>query len=258
MRTTLFIVVTLLTTAAWLLTYSTSQNMGSMMQIGVPMSLGMEGSARLASFVVFTGMWVVMMVAMMLPSSYPTLLLHRTIYRKRNPGRPGGTLLFAIGYFFIWTAAGTVFYTAYVLIGGLRHSLPGSESFLLRGSGFALLLSGLYQWSRLKGSCLRHCQSPLQFVTEHWRDGSFGAVRMGAVHGIYCSGCCWGLMMILFVMGVMHLGWMAAIGALILLEKLAPSRKWIPHAIGTVFVIVGAVVMLFPKVLTRLSSYVLL
>jgi predicted metal-binding membrane protein len=84
-RTTLFTVVTLLTTAAWLLTYSTSQNMGSMMQIGVPMSLGMEGSARLASFVVFTGMWVVMMVAMMLPSSYPTLLLHRTIYRKRNP-----------------------------------------------------------------------------------------------------------------------------------------------------------------------------
>ena len=258
MRTTLFIVVTFLTTAAWLLTYSTSRNMGSMMQIGVPMSLGMEGSASLASFVVFTGMWVVMMVAMMLPSSYATLLLHRTIYRKRNPGRAAGTLLFAIGYFFIWASAGTFFYAAYVLIGWLRHSLPGSESFLLRGSGFALLLSGLYQWSRLKNSCLRHCQSPFHFVTEHWRDGWFGAVRMGAVHGIYCSGCCWGLMIILFVMGVMHLGWMAAIGALILLEKLAPSRKWIPHAIGTVFVIVGAVVMLFPNVLARLSSYVLL
>jgi predicted metal-binding membrane protein len=81
---------------------------------------------------------------------------------------------------------------------------------------------------------------------------------MGAVHGIYCAGCCWGLMIILFVMGVMHLGWMAAIGALILLEKVAPSRKWIRYAIGTVFVIVGTIVMLFPNVLSGLSSYVLL
>jgi len=257
-RTMLFIVVILLTAAAWLLTYSTSQNIGSMMHIGVPMSLGMEGSASVASFVVFTGMWVVMMVAMMLPSSYPTLLLHRTIYQKRNPGRPGGTLLFAVGYFFVWTAAGAFFYAAYVLIGWLRHSLPGSESLVLRGSGLALLLSGLYQWSRLKGSCLKHCQSPLHFVTEHWRDGWFGAVRMGAVHGIYCAGCCWGLMIILFVMGVMHLGWMAAIGALILLEKVAPTRKWIRYAIGTVFVIVGTIVMLFPNALFRLSSYVVL
>ena len=258
MRTTLFIVVILLTAAAWLLTYSTARNMGPMMQIGVPMSLGMEGSASLASFVVFIGMWVVMMVAMMLPASYPALLLHRTIYRKRNPGLSGGTLLFALGYFFVWTAAGVFFYTAYVLIGGLRHTLPGSESLVLRGSGFALLLAGLYQWSWLKGSCLKHCQSPLHFVTEHWRDGWFGAFRMGAVHGIYCSGCCWGLMIILFVMGVMHLGWMAAIGALILVEKVAPSLRWIPPAIGTVFVIVGAIVMLFPNVLSRLSSYVVL
>ena len=258
MRTMLFIVVILLTAAAWLLTYSTLQNMGFMMQIGVPMSLGMEGSASVASFVVFTGMWVVMMVAMMLPSSYPTLLLHRIIYQKRNPGRPGGTVLFAVGYFLVWTAAGAFFYAAYVLTGWLRHSFPGSESLVLRGSGFALLLSGLYQWSRLKGSCLKHCQSPLHFVTEHWRDGWFGAVRMGAVHGIYCAGCCWGLMIILFVMGVMHLGWMAAIGALILLEKVAPSRKWIRYAIGTVFVIVGTIVMLFPNVLSRLSSSVLL
>jgi predicted metal-binding membrane protein len=166
-RTTLFIVVILLTAAAWLLTYSISQNMGPMMQIGVPMSLGMGGSASVASFVIFTGMWVVMMVAMMLPSSYPTLLLHRTIYQKRNPCRPGGTLLFAVGYFLLWTAASAFFYAACVLIGWLRHSLPGSESLVLRGSGFALLLSGLYQWSRLKGSCLKHCQSPLHVVTEH-------------------------------------------------------------------------------------------
>lgn len=258
MRTTLLLVVILLTAAAWLLTYSNYQNMGLMMQIGVPMSLGMEGSASLASFVAFTGMWLVMMLAMMLPSTYPTLLLHRTVYRKRTPGRRGGTFLFAASYFLLWTAAGTFFYAAYVLVGRVRAAVPASESMVLRAAGLALVLSGLYQWSRLKGACLKHCQNPLHFVTEHWHEGRFGAVRMGAAHGIYCCGCCWGLMVVLFVMGVMHLGWMAAIGALILLEKIVPSGKWISHAIGLVFVIVGMIVLLFPDVLSRLSSQVIL
>jgi len=93
---------------------------------------------------------------------------------------------------------------------------------------------------------------------EHWHDGRIGAMRMGAAHGIYCFGCCWGLMVILFVMGIMHLGWMAGVGALILIEKLMPSRKWIPNTIGAAFVIVGTVVALFPETLSRLSSQVIL
>jgi len=257
-RPTLFIIVLILTAAAWLLTYSTSQNMGLLMHVGVPMSLGMEGSASFASFFVFTGMWLTMMVAMMLPSSYPTLLLHRSIYRKRTADRPGGTVLFAASYFFVWTATGIFFYAGYVVIGRLRLGFPGSESIVLRGAGMALLLSGLYQCSRLKRACLKHCQHPLHFVMEHWHDGRLGAVRMGGAHGIYCFGCCWGLMMILFVMGVMHLGWMAAIGALILLEKVIPSGKWISNAIGAVFMAVGTLVMLFPGVLARLSSQLIL
>jgi predicted metal-binding membrane protein len=257
-RTTLLFAVIIITAAAWLLTYSNAQNMGFMMHIGVPMSLGMEGFAGIASFLAFTGMWVVMMVAMMLPSTYPTLLLHRTVYRKRNASRPDGTLLFGLSYFLVWTLTGTIFYFAYVLIGRLRASLPGAEPMVLRAAGLALLLSGLYQWSGLKRACLHHCGSPLRFVTEHWHDGRLGAMRMGAVHGIYCLGCCWGLMVILFVMGVMHLGWMAAIGALILVEKIVPTRRWIPLAIGAVFVVVGAIVMLFPDMLSRLSSQVVL
>lgn len=258
MRTTLLIVVVILTAAAWLLTYSNTTNMGLMMQAGVPMSLGMEGAAGVVSFVVFTGMWLVMMVAMMLPSSYPTLLLHRTVYRKRNPGSFGGTFLFALSYFLVWTASGVFFYLAYLLIGRLRGAIPGSESIVLRLAGLALILSGLYQWSRLKRACLRHCQNPLHFVSEHWHDGQVGAIRMGATHGIYCFGCCWGLMVILFVMGIMHLGWMAGIGALILLEKIVPSGKWISQAIGAIFVVVGTIVALFPDALSRLSSQVLL
>jgi predicted metal-binding membrane protein len=254
----LLFVIVLLTAAAWLLTYSSSHKMGLLMQMGVPMSLGMEGFASILSFLAFTIMWLVMMVAMMLPSSYPTLLLHRTVYRKRNPAAFGGTFLFALGYFLVWTASGTFFYFAYVLIGSVRGHIAGSELAVLRVAGLALIVSGLYQCSWMKRACLRHCQNPLHFIMEHWHDGRIGAVRMGAAHGVYCFGCCWGLMVILFVMGVMHLGWMAALGALILIEKVLPSGKWIPSAIGAVFVVVGGVVALFPETLSRLSSQVVL
>jgi predicted metal-binding membrane protein len=241
---------------AWLLTYSSVQNMGLMMQIGVPMSIGMEGSATLASFIAFTGMWLVMMVAMMLPSSFPTLLLHRTVYERRTPYQSGGTFLFALSYFLVWTSTSVLFYGAYVMIGMLRAGHPGSGLLVLRGAGVALMLSGGYQWSGLKRACLKHCRSPLHFVMEHWHDGRIGAVRMGAVHGILCFGCCWGLMVILFVMGIMHLGWMAAVGALILLEKIAPAGKWLSNAIGAIFILLGAMVVLFPELLSTLSSQV--
>jgi len=254
----LFVVVAILTAAAWALTWSGAHNMGLLMKMGVPMSLGMEGWAGLSSFLIFTSMWLVMMVAMMLPSSYPTLLLHRTVYRKRTPAQFGGTFLFALGYFLVWTASGTFFYFAYVLIGAMRGRMPGSEQAILRAAGMALVLSGLYQCSWLKRACLRHCQNPLNFVMEHWHDGRAGAIRMGAAHGVYCFGCCWGLMVILFVMGVMHLAWMAGVGAIILIEKIVPSGKWIPNAIGAVFVVVGIVVVLFPETLSRLSSQVIL
>jgi predicted metal-binding membrane protein len=255
-RVTLFTVVVFLSVAAWLLTYSSYHNMGRMMQVGVPISLGMAGSAGVTSFVIFTGMWLVMMVAMMLPSTYPTLLLHRTIFRKRTPTLHGGTLLFALGYFLVWTATGTLFYAAYLGIGQVRNTWPGSEPAVIRAAGVALIVSGLYQWTGLKRACLKHCQSPLHFISDHWYDGRSGSLRMGATHGFYCFGCCWGLMMILFVMGLMHLGWMAAVGALILLEKIVAHGKWISHAIGAVFVLTGAIIAIFPQVLSRLSSQV--
>src|SRR5438093_12809119 len=196
MKAAFLIVIAILTSAAWLLTFSTSQNMGLLMQVGVPMSLGMEGSAGALSFLAFTSMWLVMMVAMMLPSTAPTLLLHRTVYRKRTPRAHGGTFLFALGYFLVWTASGTFFYFAYVLIGALRGRMPGSEQAILRAAGMALVLSGLYQCSWLKRACLRHCQNPLHSGMEHWQGGRAGAIRMGAAHGVYCFGCCWGLMVI--------------------------------------------------------------
>ena len=257
-RFTLLAVVTVLTAMAWMLTYSEVRGMGFLMRIGVPMSLGMEGSAGLVSFAVFTGMWLLMMVAMMLPSSYPTLLLHRTVYRKRPDNAAGGTFLFSLSYFLVWTATGSFFYLAYIFIGRFRASVPGAEPVVLRAAGGILMFAGLYQWSALKQACLKHCQNPLHFVMEHWHDGRTGALRMGASHGVYCFGCCWGLMMILFVMGVMHLGWMAAIGALILIEKIVPAGKWFSQAVGIVFVGIGLLVAIFPGVLPQLSSQITL
>lgn len=258
MRRTLLGVTVCLTVLAWLLTYSEVRNMGFLMRAGVPMSLGMEGWAGVFSFTLFTGMWLVMMVAMMLPSSYPILLLHRTIYLKRSPHAIGGTFLFALSYFLVWTASGVFFYSTYVVIGRLRSTVPGMESYILRAAGLALVVSGVYQLSWLKKACLKHCQSPLHFISEHWHDGRFGALRMGAMHGVYCFGCCWGLMMVLFVMGTMHLGWMAAVGALILLEKIVARGEWISQLMGVCFITMGLIVAVFPGALSQFSSHVLL
>jgi predicted metal-binding membrane protein len=252
-RVSLFSTVVLLTIAAWYLTYFQVRNMGVLMRLGVPMSVGMTGWADPTSFSIFMGMWLIMMVAMMLPSTYPTLLLYRTIARKR-PAARGGLFLFSAGYFLTWTATGSLFFAAYVLIGAVRDLV--APSVILRIAGGALALAGLYQLSPLKRSCLRHCQNPFDFLSHHWRDGRAGAFRMGIDHGLYCFGCCSGLMVILFVMGVMHLGWMAGIGAIILLEKLIPSQKWFPTAVGMTFTAFGLLVILFPRLLTEFSGYI--
>src|SRR5689334_6477670 len=184
--------------------------MGLLMRLGVPMSIGMEGSADLTSFASFTGMWAVMMLGMMLPSSYPTFALHRTVYRERHPDARGGAFLFASSYFLVWSASGCLFYGAYVLVGYLRSSAAVPDIAILRAAGAALTIAGLYQLSPAKQVCLKHCQTPLGFLMNHWRDGRIGAARMGTQHGLYCFACCWGVMLVLFTMGVMHLRWMAA------------------------------------------------
>jgi len=255
-RTTLAITVVVITLAAWWGTSFQARHMGLLMSLGVPMSLGMEGWANPSSFALFTGMWAVMMIAMMLPSSYPTLLIHRAIYLQRHRPEPGGTFLFAASYFLLWTISGTLFYAAYVAVGYLRSASSVPDIRVVQAAGVGLIVAGAYQWSRLKSSCLHHCQSPLFFIMEHWHDGRWGAFRMGTEHGFYCFGCCWGLMLILFLMGIMHLGWMAAVAVFILLEKLMPSARWLPKVAGLVMVAAGVIILIAPNVLGSLSSQV--
>ena len=174
----------------------------------------------------FVGIWVTMMAAMMLPSVSPTVMLFARVSREQS--RRGQvvlvpTWLFVAGYLAVWTACGLVaygIYRAFVSAGTDWLAWDRAGPYI---AGAALAAAGIYQLTPLKDVCLRHCRSPLHFLLHGWRPGRLGAVRMGAEHGAYCLGCCWGLMVALFALGVMSLFWMAVVAAVILAEKLAPD-----------------------------------
>ena len=182
-------------------------------------------------------MWVVMMVAMMVPTAAPMILLFATVNRRnREQERPYvPTGVFLSGYVLVWsgfavlaTAANWALHT-----NSLLSSMMGESTSAYLG-GALLLAAGAFQWSRLKYVCLTHCRSPLGFLMSEWQDGSAGAMRMGLKHGGYCLGCCWVLMGLLFVLGVMNLLWIAALAAFVLVEKVAPSGHLVSRLTGLV------------------------
>jgi len=167
-------------------------------------------------------MWTVMMIAMMLPSAAPTILLFAALSRARasTTAFPPVTA-FAAGYVLVWTAFSAVATIAHLT---LRQAALVSPTLRTTGGVLAALLfiaAGLYQFTPLKAACLRNCRSPIQFLTRYWRRGAAGALRLGGLHGGYCVGCCWVLMGLLFVGGAMNLWWIAALAAFILVEKIA-------------------------------------
>ncbi len=172
----------------------------------------------LATFVMMLIMWVVMMVAMMLPSALPTILLFAKL--KQNQTHSADVSLFVCGYLALWG----VFSFAATLLQWLLHSrgllsvVDASNSRLF--SGAVLVVAGIYQWLPLKRVCLHRCRSPLSFLMTRWKDGAWGAWQMGLTHGVYCVACCWALMLVLFVVGVMNLWWIVILSVYVLLEKL--------------------------------------
>ena len=191
-------------------------------------------------------MWWVMMVAMMLPSATPMVLLFATINRKQKEGgKPYvPTSLFASAYLIVWAGFSAV---AVAVQWGLESvalisPMLVSASTILGGG--LLIAAGIYQLTPLKQACLKHCRSPLQFVLTRWRSGSFGAFRMGLEHGVYCVGCCWFLMGLLFFGGVMNLYWIGGIAVFVLLEKTIPMGHWMSHVVGIALVIWGIAVLL--------------
>lgn len=186
----------------------------------------------------YVGIWVTMMAAMMLPSVAPTALLFAGVARRRAGSEHASipTWVFLCGYLVVWTAFGLLAYGIFRLITLLD---PGFLAWDAEGpivAGVAVAGAGLYQLTPLKDTCLRHCRGPIHFLLHRWRDGPTGALRMGAEHGIYCVGCCWGLMVVLFALGVMSLVWMAVVAGLIFAEKVLPygDRLTRPIAVGLV------------------------
>lgn len=190
-------------------------------------------------------MWVVMMAGMMLPGAAPTILFYGAMVRK-NAER--GTVLpavwvFASGYLLVWTA----FSLAAVLLQAvLEHAAlltPGLAFGSNRLSGALLVAAGIYQLTPLKDLCLSKCRNPMQFFMTHWRPGTSGALRMGISQGAYCLGCCWLLMLLLFVVGVMNLAWVAVIAAFVFLEKLLPGGRLTSRLAGVALIVAGSAIL---------------
>ncbi len=195
-------------------------------------------------------MWWTMMIAMMTPSAAPTVLLYARVHRHAQAQgqvvatRPA-TVAFVAGYFLIWLSfsiAATAAHQALESAGIVSAMTMGSQVQWL--SGTVLVVTGLYQLSPLKNACLSHCRAPAEFLSRHWRPGSRGALRLGVVHGLYCTGCCWMLMALLFVGGVMNLAWIAALSLLVLAEKVLAAGRWVGICAGVVLVAWGAVILL--------------
>jgi predicted metal-binding membrane protein len=187
-------------------------------------------------------MWVVMMVAMMIPSVSPVILLFTEVNRRRNEHQDTflSTGQFLLGYLTAWTGFSALATLAQwaLLTAALVSPMMQSTSKVL--GGVLLLGAGLFQFSRLKYACLAHCRSPMGFLATEWRDGPGGAFGMGFKHGGYCLGCCWGLMVLLFVFGVMNLLWVACISGFVLLEKITSANQLFSRLGGLVFIVWAA------------------
>jgi predicted metal-binding membrane protein len=190
-------------------------------------------------------MWWIMMMAMMLPSAAPMILLFAMINRKqREKGAPYvPTGMFAAGYVLVWGAFSLVAVTAQwgLARSGLVSSTMASTSVLL-GAGL-LIAAGVYQLTPLKHACLRHCRSPIFFISHHWRPGDLGALRMGVEHGAFCTGCCWFLMALLFYGGVMNLFWIVGLALFVLLEKTIPTGHWLGRTTGALLIAWGGALL---------------
>ena len=194
----------------------------------------------LSDWIALFTMWAVMMAAMMLPSAAPVILIVLAVYRRRNEPRARvATFAFLSGYLLTWTIFSVVASAAQLAFH--QTALVGADMRIGSAaiSGVILLMAGAYQWLPTKHLCLTHCQSPFGFLARYWREGTGGAFVMGAHHGLFCVGCCWLLMTLLFVVGVMNLLWVAALAGLVLLEKLTKRGEVISRLAGSTIAVWG-------------------
>jgi predicted metal-binding membrane protein len=240
-----------LTVAAWLYLLHLASAMPEMAMPDMPAMPGMAMAmpamhawswVEVGALVI---MWAVMMVAMMTPAAAPMILMFATIHRRRTAeGRPATpTAIFVLGYLVIWTIYSVV---AALAQAGLHAAALLSPAMVATSpllAGGLLVAAGVFQWTPLKRACLAACRSPLSFLMTGWREGRAGAFVMGFRHGLYCLGCCWVLMALLFVAGVMNLLWIAVLAVAVLVEKVVPRGDLVGRLAGVVLVAAGVLLV---------------
>lgn len=226
---------------AWVYLWREAGAMHSEAAMSMP-GMPMTGAAGVGLTFV---MWMVMMAGMMLPGAAPMILLYGAMVRKNaERGRVLPSVwLFVGGYLLVWSAFSLC---AAFLQQLLQDAALLSPMMISSSKGLTatlLVAAGVYQLTPLKDHCLRQCREPVQFLMTHWHAGPGGAVRMGVVHGAYCLGCCWVLMLLLFAVGVMNLAWVAALAAFVFIEKLLPAGRLTSRFAGVALLALGAVVL---------------
>lgn len=225
---------------SWMYIWLVATRMDDMSSV---LAMPMTSAWSPAQIVLMIAMWAVMMAAMMLPSSVPMVLAYDRLDRGSAPGRAGSTALFVAGYVVVWS-------TFAIFAAGLQWALhtmalvDGMGEVTRSGpAGLLLVGAGAFQFSPVKRRALGACRTPMGFLMTSWRDGRAGAIKMGLHHGLLCLRCCWALMILLFVLGVMNLIWVAALAIFVLAEKLSSRGETISRIGGVVMVVwgVGAV-----------------
>lgn len=233
-RTLVLGAVATLTALGWVYLYYDSQTMSC--------ARWMAGGTlwNWPGFLAMLAMWSIMMVAMMAPSAAPMVLTFASVNRRRKERGDVyvPTALFLSGYLVVWIAFSVAATATQFWLQSLRILSMTLASTSALFTAVLLIAAGLFQWMPWKRRCLTHCSGPLHFLTTSWREGKSGALSMGLHHGLYCLGCCWAVMALLFTAGVMNLLWVAALSAFVLIEKLAP--KYVSRSGGMVMIAAGA------------------
>ena len=221
---------------------SMKNNMGmGAMKPGVPMPWGV------GDWISMLIMWSVMMIGMMIPSASPMIILFARLKTQKSAQVKSyiPTLVFVSGYVVIWSGFSILATIAnYILHSNAMMSGMMGETTSSIVGGVLLVAAGIFQFTPIKKACLNKCRTPMGFLMTNWKDGNSGALRMGLEHGTYCLGCCWLLMALLFVLGVMNLVWIAALALFVLIEKMAPNAQWIGWISGVALIIWGGLLFL--------------
>jgi len=223
----IIVITGLLTVAAlgWIYMFYLAWAMENMHLVDIWMPpRGGERTWTAWDFILLFLMWLTMMLAMMTPTAAPMVMMFTTVNKQKKVRQQPyvSTFIFLAGYLVAWAIFSIVASAIQWPLheSGLLNPMMNSRSYLM--SGGILILAGLYQWTPMKNVCLEHCRTPLGFLMTAWKDGNFGAFKMGLHHGLFCVGCCWALMAILFAVGVMNMLWVTLITIFVLVEKIAP------------------------------------